>query len=82
MIAAVGVTVFVLVLILCFLGFMCFRKKASNSNSSNRRNTRETSESVHPDPNIDTYTALNMKNRSPEYDTLTSVRDPLYDTVY
>ncbi|XP_071208742.1 B-cell receptor CD22-like [Salvelinus alpinus] len=31
--------------------------------------------SVHPDPNSDTYTALNMKTRSPEYDTLANVRD-------
>ncbi|KAK6300917.1 hypothetical protein J4Q44_G00290150 [Coregonus suidteri] len=27
-------------------------------------------QSVHPDSNSDTYTALNMKTRSPEYDTL------------
>ncbi|KAL1005485.1 hypothetical protein UPYG_G00059740 [Umbra pygmaea] len=32
--------------------------------------TAET-QSVHPDSNSDTYTALNMKNRSPVYDTLT-----------
>nr|XP_046192917.1 sialoadhesin-like [Oncorhynchus gorbuscha] len=32
-------------------------------------------QSVHPDPNSETYTALNMKTRSPEYDTLANVRD-------
>nr|XP_046192925.1 sialoadhesin-like [Oncorhynchus gorbuscha] len=32
-------------------------------------------QSVHPDPNSDMYTALNMKTRSPEYDTLANVRD-------
>ncbi|KAK6300880.1 hypothetical protein J4Q44_G00289780 [Coregonus suidteri] len=30
-------------------------------------------QSVHPDSNSDTYTALNMKTRSPEYDTLAGV---------
>ncbi|KAL1005484.1 hypothetical protein UPYG_G00059720 [Umbra pygmaea] len=34
--------------------------------------TAET-QAVHPDSNSDTYTALNMRNRSPEYDTLTSL---------
>ncbi|KAL1005521.1 hypothetical protein UPYG_G00060140 [Umbra pygmaea] len=78
--AAVGVTVFVLVII-CLSGFMCFRKKAFKSNSSDRRNSRETAESAHPDSNSDMYTALNMKNRSPEYDTLTAVHhDPNSDT--
>ncbi|XP_071208841.1 B-cell receptor CD22-like [Salvelinus alpinus] len=37
--------------------------------------------SVHPDPNSDTYTALNMKTRSPEYDTLANVRDTLSQSL-
>ncbi|XP_064856751.1 B-cell receptor CD22-like [Oncorhynchus nerka] len=34
--AAVGITVVVLVLLLCLSGFMCFRKRASNSHSDTR----------------------------------------------
>ncbi|KAL1005540.1 hypothetical protein UPYG_G00060400 [Umbra pygmaea] len=80
---------------------MCFRrKKASKSNSSDKRKTRDTTDygqSVHPDCNSDTYTAMNMSNRSPDYGTLESVhpdsnsdtytalnmknRSPEYDTL-
>uniref|UniRef100_A0A4W5PCL1 Ig-like domain-containing protein n=1 Tax=Hucho hucho TaxID=62062 RepID=A0A4W5PCL1_9TELE len=35
---------------------------------------------VHPDPNSDTYTPLNMRTRSLQYDTLASVRDVPSDT--
>ncbi|KAM9490054.1 sialic acid-binding Ig-like lectin 13 isoform 1-T1 [Salvelinus alpinus] len=67
--AAVGIIVVVLVLILCLSGLMWFRRSTAGSDA-----TTDT-QSVHPDPNSDTYTALNMKTRSPEYDTLANVRD-------
>nr|XP_029505436.1 B-cell receptor CD22-like [Oncorhynchus nerka] len=61
--AAVGITV-VLVLILCFSGLMWFRRFTGGSDA-----TADT-QSVHPDCNSDTYTALNMRTMSPDYDTL------------
>ncbi|XP_036796017.1 B-cell receptor CD22 isoform X2 [Oncorhynchus mykiss] len=77
--AAVGITVFILVLILFLPCFMWFRRSTGGSDV-----TADT-QSVHPDPNsdsnMDTYTALNMKTRSPEYDTLANVRDSSSDTV-
>ncbi|XP_064815872.1 B-cell receptor CD22-like [Oncorhynchus masou masou] len=73
--AAVGITVFILVLILFLCCFMWFRRSTGGSDV-----TADT-QSVHPDPNSDTYTALNMKTRSPEYDTLANVRDSSSDTV-
>ncbi|XP_064815904.1 B-cell receptor CD22-like [Oncorhynchus masou masou] len=73
--AAVGITVFILVLILFLPCFMWFRRSTGGSDV-----TADT-QSVHPDPNSDTYTALNMKTRSPEYDTLANVRVSSSDTV-
>ncbi|XP_036804984.1 B-cell receptor CD22 [Oncorhynchus mykiss] len=74
--AAVGITVFILVLILFLPCFMWFRRSIGGSDV-----TADT-QSVHPDPNSETYTALNMKTRSPEYDTLANLRDSsLRDTV-
>uniref|UniRef100_A0A8C7J6P5 Ig-like domain-containing protein n=1 Tax=Oncorhynchus kisutch TaxID=8019 RepID=A0A8C7J6P5_ONCKI len=73
--AAVGITVFILVLILFLPCFMWFRRSTGGSDV-----TADT-QSAHPDPNSDTYTALNMKTRSPEYDTLANVRDSSSDTV-
>ncbi|XP_042169892.1 B-cell receptor CD22-like isoform X2 [Oncorhynchus tshawytscha] len=77
--AAVGITVFILVLILFLPCFMWFRRSTGGSDV-----TADT-QSVHPDPNsdsnMDMYTALNMKTRSPEYDTLANVRDSSSDTV-
>ncbi|XP_036830567.1 B-cell receptor CD22 [Oncorhynchus mykiss] len=73
--AAVGIIVVVLVLILCFSGFMCFRRSTGGSDA-----TADT-QSDHPDCNSDTYTALNMRTMSPDYDTLISVHpDPNSDT--
>ncbi|CDQ78786.1 unnamed protein product [Oncorhynchus mykiss] len=69
MTAAVGIIIVVLVLILCLSGFMWFRRSTAGSDATTGI------QSVHPDPNSDTYTALNMKTRSPEYDTLANVRD-------
>ncbi|XP_064815423.1 B-cell receptor CD22-like isoform X2 [Oncorhynchus masou masou] len=72
--AAVGIIVVVLVLILCLSGLMLFRRYTGGSDA-----TTDT-QSVHPDPNSDAnsdmYTPLNMKTRSPEYDTLANVRGP------
>ncbi|XP_042171286.1 junctional adhesion molecule A-like [Oncorhynchus tshawytscha] len=73
--AAVGITVLILVLILFLPCFMWFRRSTGGSDV-----TADT-QSAHPDPNSDTYTALNMKTRSPEYDTLANVRDSSSDTV-
>ncbi|XP_071208946.1 B-cell receptor CD22-like isoform X2 [Salvelinus alpinus] len=77
--AAVGIIVVVLVLILCLSGLMWFRRSTGGSDV-----TADT-ESVHPDPNSDPnsdmYSPLNMNTRSPEYDTLTNVRDSPSDTV-
>ncbi|KAL1005646.1 hypothetical protein UPYG_G00061770 [Umbra pygmaea] len=49
----------------------CILRRCTGGSGS----TAET-QSGHPDPNSDTYTTLNLKNRSPEYDTLESVRSP------
>ncbi|XP_064817394.1 B-cell receptor CD22-like [Oncorhynchus masou masou] len=49
----------------------CYMKRRSTGGSDATADTL----SVHPDPNSETYTALNMKTRSPEYDTLANVRD-------
>uniref|UniRef100_A0A8C7KCD7 Ig-like domain-containing protein n=1 Tax=Oncorhynchus kisutch TaxID=8019 RepID=A0A8C7KCD7_ONCKI len=73
--AAVGIIVVVLVLILCLSGLMCFRSFTGGSDASTD------TESVRPDCNSDTYTALNMRTMSPDYDTLISVHpDPNSDT--
>uniref|UniRef100_A0A6Q2ZPJ3 B-cell receptor CD22 n=1 Tax=Esox lucius TaxID=8010 RepID=A0A6Q2ZPJ3_ESOLU len=81
--ASVGITVVVLVLILCLSGFIWFRKKkASESTCSEKRDNEENGQSVHPDPNSDMYTALNMRNRSPEYDTLESVHPDTNSDMY
>ncbi|XP_055791182.1 B-cell receptor CD22-like [Salvelinus fontinalis] len=61
--AAVGIIVVVLVLILCLSGLMWFRRSTGGSDA-----TTDT-QSVHPDCNCDTYTGLNMRTRSPDYDT-------------
>ncbi|XP_029595867.1 B-cell receptor CD22-like [Salmo trutta] len=75
MTAAVGIIVLVLVLILCLSGLMWFRRSTGGSDA-----TADT-QSVHPDCNSDTYTALNMRTMSPDYDTLASVHpDPNSDT--
>ncbi|XP_029594750.1 B-cell receptor CD22-like [Salmo trutta] len=72
--AAVGIIVVVLVLILCLSGLMCFRRSTGGSDA-----TADT-QSVRPDCNSDTYTALNMRTMSPEYDTLANVHaDPTSD---
>ncbi|XP_064809152.1 B-cell receptor CD22-like [Oncorhynchus masou masou] len=71
--AAVGITV-VLVLILCLSGLMWFRRSTGGSDA-----TTDT-QSVRPDCNSDTYTGLNMRTMSPDYDTLASVHpDPNSD---
>ncbi|XP_071202377.1 B-cell receptor CD22-like [Salvelinus alpinus] len=49
----------------------CYMKRRSTGGSDATADTQ----SVHPDPNSDMYTYLNMKTRSPEYDTLANVRD-------
>ncbi|XP_070296322.1 cell adhesion molecule CEACAM6-like isoform X3 [Salvelinus sp. IW2-2015] len=72
--AAVGIIVVVLVLILCLSGFMWFRRSTGGSDA-----TTDT-QSVRPDCNSDTYTGLNMRTMSPDYDTLASVHpDPTSD---
>uniref|UniRef100_A0AAZ3QN23 Ig-like domain-containing protein n=1 Tax=Oncorhynchus tshawytscha TaxID=74940 RepID=A0AAZ3QN23_ONCTS len=53
------------------LTIYCTLKRRSTGGSDATADTL----SVHPDPNSDTYTALNMKTRSSEYDTLANVRD-------
>uniref|UniRef100_A0A4W5JR03 Ig-like domain-containing protein n=1 Tax=Hucho hucho TaxID=62062 RepID=A0A4W5JR03_9TELE len=60
---AVGIIVVVLVLILVSLD-------SCGSGDPQEEVMPQQTHSVHPDPNSDTYTALNMKTRSPEYDTL------------
>ncbi|XP_036804966.1 sialoadhesin-like [Oncorhynchus mykiss] len=74
--AAVGIIIVVLlVLILCLSGFMWFRRSTGGSDA-----TADT-QSVRPDCNSDTYTGLNMRTMSPDYDTLISVHpDPNSDT--
>uniref|UniRef100_A0AAZ3R1U2 Ig-like domain-containing protein n=1 Tax=Oncorhynchus tshawytscha TaxID=74940 RepID=A0AAZ3R1U2_ONCTS len=73
--AAVGIIVVVLVLILCLSGLMCFRRSTGGSDA-----TADT-QSIRPDCNSDTYTGLNMRTMSPDYDTLISVHpDPNSDT--
>ncbi|XP_023996976.1 cell surface A33 antigen-like [Salvelinus sp. IW2-2015] len=49
----------------------CYMKRRSTGGSDATADTQ----SVHPGPNSEVYTALNMKTRSPEYDTLANVRD-------
>ncbi|KAM9490189.1 uncharacterized protein ACWYII_002913 isoform 1-T1 [Salvelinus alpinus] len=72
--AAVGIIVVVLVLILCLSGLMWFRRFTGGSDA-----TTDT-QSVRPDCNSDTYTALNMRTMSPDYDTLANVHpDPNSD---
>uniref|UniRef100_A0A6Q2YBN3 Ig-like domain-containing protein n=1 Tax=Esox lucius TaxID=8010 RepID=A0A6Q2YBN3_ESOLU len=84
--ASVEITVVVLVLILCLSGFIWFRRKNdSKSPSSDKRNTINTEDNgqnFHPDPNRDTYTALNMRTRSPDYDTLESVHPGTNSDMY
>ncbi|XP_064872763.1 B-cell receptor CD22-like isoform X2 [Oncorhynchus nerka] len=53
------------------LTIYCYMKRRSTGESDATADTQ----SFHPDPNSETYTALNMKTRSPEYDTLANVRD-------
>eukprot|EP00063_Salmo_salar_P035841 XP_014010676.1 PREDICTED: uncharacterized protein LOC106577265 [Salmo salar] len=55
----------------------CYMKRRSTGGS----NTTADTQSVHPDANSETYTALNMKTRSPEYDTLANVRGLPNDTA-
>ncbi|XP_031676041.1 B-cell receptor CD22-like isoform X2 [Oncorhynchus kisutch] len=72
--AAVGIIVVVLVLILCLSGLMCFRSFTGGSDASTD------TQSVRPDCNSDTYTGLNMRTMSPDYDTLANVHaDPNSD---
>ncbi|XP_070965603.1 B-cell receptor CD22-like [Oncorhynchus clarkii lewisi] len=72
--AAVGIIVVVPVLILCLSGLMWFRRFTGGSDA-----TTDT-QSVRPDSNSDTYTGLNMRTMSPDYDTLASVNpDPNSD---
>ncbi|XP_034150222.1 uncharacterized protein LOC106024432 isoform X2 [Esox lucius] len=81
--ASVGITVVVLVLILCLSGFIWFRKKDSKSTSSDKRNTRDAKDSGQSDhPNSETYTALNTRNRYSEYDTLESVHPDTNSDMY
>ncbi|XP_029545595.1 B-cell receptor CD22-like [Salmo trutta] len=54
----------------------CYMKRSTGGSDA----TADT-QSVHPDPNSETYTALNMKTRSPEYDTLVNVRGLPSDTA-
>nr|XP_029509301.1 uncharacterized protein LOC115124072 isoform X2 [Oncorhynchus nerka] len=49
----------------------CYMKRRHTGGSDGTADRQ----SVHPDPNSDIYTSLNMKTRSPEYDTLANVRD-------
>ncbi|XP_064813372.1 B-cell receptor CD22-like [Oncorhynchus masou masou] len=49
----------------------CYMKRRHTGGSDDTADRQ----SVHPDPNSDMYTSLNMKTRSPEYDTLANVRD-------
>ncbi|XP_064815424.1 B-cell receptor CD22-like [Oncorhynchus masou masou] len=53
------------------LTIYCYMKRRHTGGSDDTADTQ----SVHPDPNSDMYTSLNMKTRSPEYDTLANVRD-------
>ncbi|XP_045568525.1 sialoadhesin-like [Salmo salar] len=55
----------------------CYMKRRSTGGSDATADTQ----SVHPDPNSETYTALNMKTRSSEYDTLVNVRGLPSDTA-
>ncbi|XP_055767679.1 sialoadhesin-like [Salvelinus fontinalis] len=69
--AAVGIIVVVLVLILCLSGLMWFRRSTGGSDASTD------TQSVRSDCNSDTYTGLNMRTMSPDYDTLANVHlDP------
>ncbi|XP_064870040.1 B-cell receptor CD22-like isoform X2 [Oncorhynchus nerka] len=77
--AAVGITVFILVLILFLPCFMWFRRSTGGSDVT--ADTQSVDPDLNNDSNMDTYTALNMKTRSPEYDTLANVRDSSSDTV-
>uniref|UniRef100_A0AAY5KPC1 Ig-like domain-containing protein n=1 Tax=Esox lucius TaxID=8010 RepID=A0AAY5KPC1_ESOLU len=67
--AIVGITVVVVILILLLSGFIWFRKKASKS-TSDRRDKVVIRQRVHVDTDSDTYTTLNMRTMSPDYDTL------------
>ncbi|KAL1005698.1 hypothetical protein UPYG_G00062540 [Umbra pygmaea] len=51
------------------LTIYCILKRKSTGESGSTAETQ----AVHPDSNSETYTALNMKNRAPEYETLTRV---------
>ncbi|XP_064815265.1 sialoadhesin-like [Oncorhynchus masou masou] len=53
------------------LTIYCYMKRRHTGGSDDTADRQ----SVHPDPNSDMYTSLNMKTRSPEYDTLANVRD-------
>ncbi|XP_031667407.1 B-cell receptor CD22 isoform X3 [Oncorhynchus kisutch] len=55
----------------------CYMKRRHTGGSDATSDTQ----SVHPDPNSDMYTALNMKTRPPEYDTLANVRGLPSDTA-
>ncbi|XP_064817637.1 B-cell receptor CD22-like isoform X2 [Oncorhynchus masou masou] len=58
------------------LTIYCTLKRRSTGGSDATTDTQ----SVHPDPNSDTYTGLSMKTMSPDYDTLASVHpDPNSD---
>ncbi|XP_064815764.1 sialoadhesin-like [Oncorhynchus masou masou] len=52
------------------LTIYCYMKRRHTGGSDDTADRQ----SVHPDPNSDMYTSLNMKTRSPEYDTLANVR--------
>ncbi|XP_029594589.1 uncharacterized protein LOC115177756 isoform X2 [Salmo trutta] len=71
---AVGITV-VLVVITCLIGFLWFRRATGGSDDT------AVTQSVHPDHNIDTYTGLNIKTMSPDYDTLANGRGSPTDTA-
>ncbi|XP_067115023.1 LOW QUALITY PROTEIN: B-cell receptor CD22-like [Osmerus mordax] len=54
----------------------CTLKRRSNTGTD----VISTGQTVQADPSSDTYTALNLKNMSPDYDTLPNVRDSSSDT--
>ncbi|XP_029545603.1 sialoadhesin-like [Salmo trutta] len=59
------------------LTIYCTLKRRSKGGSDATADTQ----SVHPDPNSETYTALNIKTWSPVYDTLENVRGLPSDTA-
>uniref|UniRef100_A0A6Q2WXE8 Ig-like domain-containing protein n=1 Tax=Esox lucius TaxID=8010 RepID=A0A6Q2WXE8_ESOLU len=79
--AVVGITVVVVILILLLSGFIWFSKKASKS-TSDRQDKVVIRQRVHVDTDSDTYTTLNMRTMSPDYDTLDSVHADTNSDLY